>query len=301
MKIKIILISLLAAVISSCASSTQSGGTGDLSQLQKLNNYSTSSHRKPVQIGEIRLDALKNTALSVGARSGLAKRSTQTNTTLKHQEKTLNSTFNFYPLLLAHHVLPPVLVEAQDTLNLVGTQSIRLADKVYKIQSQARFVTAPPTWRDYLWLNYKQPEVPDKTLLPKTRQEREIWQDYVERGWKQGLKQADTIFAENLARLKRDYEGMVLYRKLYAQNMVSAPFVAKTNLGITGDNSQLYIGDKVLRITALPHLNTDSRSWKPALGYVDSGQALKRPDPIALKKPVIITDKDGKEHAIYGK
>ena len=70
------------------------------------------------------------------------------------------------------------------------------------------------------------------------------------------------IFTDNLARLKRDYAGMVLYKKLLAQHMVSAPFVARTELGVTGGGSDMRINDQVLRITALPSLQSNSRKWK---------------------------------------
>ena len=90
----------------------------------------------------------------------------------------------------------------------------------------------------------------------------EIWKEYLDIGWKNGIEQADTIYSENLAKLKRDYEGMILYRKLLAMHMVTPPYVAETDLGVTGDRNHLNIGDKVLRISALPGLNVDSHTWK---------------------------------------
>ena len=44
--------------------------------------------------------------------------------------------------------------------------------------------------------------------------------------------------------------------------MVSAPFVATLDLGITGNKSNLTINDRVLRITAFPSLQTDGSQWK---------------------------------------
>lgn len=216
-------------------------------------------------IGALRASALRETALSIGARGGLAERACKINRTLLNYEPLLAKIFQFYGLLLDDNILPPVLIEGRNTLNLAGTDAIRIADRNYKVITQARFVTAPPTWREYLWMSYDAPELPDRSLLPKTKPERIMWERDLEDGWQAGLKQADLIYTENINRLVRDFNGMILYRKLLAQNMVSAPFVAKLDMGITGDGNDMSINDKVLRITAFPQLQTSSDDWKTEL------------------------------------
>ena len=84
-------------------------------------------------------------------------------------------------------------------------------------------------------------------------------------GWNNGAEQADMIFTENLNRLKRDMLGMIMYRKLLALHMVSAPFVAKAQLGVTGDATQLRINDQVLRITAQSELQPNAKKWQPVI------------------------------------
>jgi len=217
------------------------------------------------QINPMRLDAIKETATQLGARGALAWRSLQIDHSLQNQATYLNHVFDFNQLLLNHDVLPPVLVEGDDSLNLASDTSLRLASKIYKIQAPARFVTAAPNWRDYLWMNYKKPDMPDRTLLPNTCPEAKAWNAYLKQGWKEGLIQANEIFSANLNRLKRDYMGMVLYRKLLAQHMVSAPFVASADLGVTGDKNELRINDRVLRITAASELQTNPNKWQPVL------------------------------------
>ncbi len=217
------------------------------------------------QINPMRLKALQDTATQLGATGALAWQSLQIDHSLKGQQQYLNHVFDFNQLLLQHNVLPPVLVEADNTLNLADNDSIRLASKTYKIQSPAEFVTAPPTWQQYLWMDYAKPEMPDHTLLPTTQAEANVWDASLKQGWQQGITQANQIFSVNLNRLKRDYTGMVLYRKLLAQDMVSAPYVAKSDLGVTGDANQIRINDQVLRITAHSQLQTDSQKWSPVL------------------------------------
>lgn len=216
-------------------------------------------------ISPIRLTAIRDTATQLGARGGLAWRALQINHSLSQQAEYLDHVFDFNQLLLAHNVLPPVLTEADDSINEQNGMALRLASKTYKIVSNARFVTAPPTWRTYLWMNYDKPDMPDHTLLPNTQAEAKMWNYYLQQGWKEGLQQANSIFSINLNRLKRDYKGMILYRKLYAERMVSAPYVASTDLGVTGDANQIRINDRVLRITALSKLQTDSNDWNPVL------------------------------------
>lgn len=249
----------LCLLLTGCASQKMPGGTASLQELKKL--HATRATERSSQT-QLRMTGIKETALSIGAQSGLSWRAKQINDILANQTKQLDQVFNFGGLLLDEHVLPPVLAESKESLKLDGNNAIRLADRTYKIVSQARFVTTSPNWRDYLAMNYPQPEPPHPTLLPKNATEQQYWDKFVAIGWQNGIEQANTIYADNLARLKRDYQGMMLYRKLLAQNMVSKPYVAKTTLGITGGGSDMSINDRILRITALPQLQANSKTWK---------------------------------------
>lgn len=217
------------------------------------------------KIGKIRLDALRETATLVGAQGGLAWRSEQINCVLKRQQTTLDQIYNFRALLLKDEIRPPVLEEGREELTLDACDTLRAADQIYRIILPPCFVTAPPNWRDYIWMKFCTPESPDITLMPKNTDEAAAWNCFISNGWQQGIDQANQIFSENLSRLRRDYNGMLLYRKLLAQNMVTPPYVAKTELGVTGDNNELRINDRVLRISATSTLNTNPDTWKPAI------------------------------------
>ena len=262
---KIIIITSLAALTTGCASTQQSVDTTNLNDLQNLTRENTLAGSS--KVSKIRLDALKETAMTIGAQGGLAYRAAQLDNMTNNDAKNLSQIFNFNGLMLDHNVLPPVLQQSKQSLNISDPDTIRIADRTYQILKQARFVTTPPTWRDYLILDYDKPPVPDSTLLPKSDEERDFWIKYVNTGWENGIQQANNIYADSLARLKRDYEGMVLYRKLLAQNMVSSPFVATSDLGITSnaDNSEIHINDQILRITAKPKLNSNFTHWNPVV------------------------------------
>lgn len=260
-----LLIVVAASTLLSACTVTKQKPTTELGKLENLSmQYSRELFSKKPE-NYIRAAGLEETAQSLGARAALAWRAKSINKTLKGEQRKLDNVYNFYSLMLPNNVLPPVLVEGNNSLDLASSTVLRISDKSYKILEQAQFVTAPPTWRTYLWMNYKTPKLPHNTMLPRTTPEKELWKKGIQEGWKRGLRQADSIFRTNLDSITQKYRGMVLYRQLLAQNMVSAPYVAKTNLGVTGDGNRMDINDKVLRITVMPRLNSTSKSWQPAI------------------------------------
>lgn len=217
------------------------------------------------QVNSIRFAAIQQAATSLGARSGLAWQARNIDMSLRAEEVFLDQIFDFNQLMLNHNALPPVLVESDNNLALDDDDTLRINTKTYRIIRPARFVTSPPNWRDYLWMRFDQPNLTDRSLLPQTRAEAKLWNHFMKVGWQNGAEQADMIFTENLNRLKRDMLGMILYRKLLALHMVSAPFVAKAQLGVTGDATQLRINDQVLRITAQSELQPNAQKWRPVM------------------------------------
>lgn len=216
-------------------------------------------------IGSLRMQSVKETAMSVGARSALAWRASEINRMLETRQSYLDGVFNFQGLLMDKEILPPVLLESRNDLSMDDPYNIRVADRTYRILKQARFVSAPPSWREYLMMKESKPEPPDVSMLPASNEEKIAWQQGIVEGWAEGTKQASAIYEENLARLKRDYQGMVRYRMLLAQNMVSAPQLAQRDLGITGGGEQLSVNDRILTIKALPSLKADSEHWTPSV------------------------------------
>lgn len=215
-------------------------------------------------IPKIRLENINEAALGYGVRSGLARRSYEISKILYDSQELLDNVFNFNSLLLDKSVLPPVLSEAKNSLRQSDSDTIRLADASYRIERQAVFVTTPPTWREYLIRNYHyKSELPAGLLLPKNDGEKKIWQQNVLQGWNAGVRQADSIFEQSLGRLERDFKGMILYRSLLARGMIGKPYVAESNLGVTGNGNAMNVNDRILRITAKPKLETNPAIWKP--------------------------------------
>lgn len=257
-----IVIFILGNLLSACSSNTTEIDPTNINQLEGLREDSQNIGGPPRALSQLRVKALEDTAMSLSAQGGLAWASREINERLNHDKWYLETVYNFNGMMLTHGVLPPVLVQGDNSLNLADPSTIRVADKTYKIIQQARFATTAPHWRDYLWMTYPRPEIPHKFLLPRTNEEAKIWQKAIRVGWQKGIQQSVSIYQQNLARLKRDFQGMILYRKLLQEHMVSAPFVSRTELGVTGDGSDMRINDQVLRITELPKLQTDSSGWK---------------------------------------
>lgn len=131
-------------------------------------------------------------------------------------------------------------------------------------------------------------------MRPKDDAERAEWRKNVEKGWAEGYEQADEVFEQDLNRLFADFSGMVRYRQLLAQGMVSAPFAQQVDRGITGDrkDASMRVGDRAVVITGVPQLITESQRWQPQTDKPDQGdQSLVQtwPDePHPLPKIMLI-------------
>ncbi len=235
--------------------------------MEALENVQGTQEKQEVGF-KIRTDAQREAALSYGMRGGLAWQSYQINQRLKRYENLLSRVYNFRQLLISApggiYVEPPIIEEQIDALKIENEgQNAALTDKVLTISASARLVTTARDWRTYLERTWGTPDPPPNTLLPKTQDERDNWGKWVKEGWAKGIEQANDIFEEDTARLNRDFMGMVRYRKLLAQTMVSAPFAGLSERGVTGGGVEMRIGDRSVTITGPARLRTDSQNWTP--------------------------------------
>jgi defect-in-organelle-trafficking protein DotC len=220
---------------------------------------------------DLRRDAQKEAALSFGARGGLAKSNFEIMEKLQGFETTLDQVFDFRALLIKAPsgmlIEPPIVRESVDSL--IVTQNgneAAVADRIYDINKQSKIVTAPRDWRQYLiqsWVS-SVPK-PPRLLWPKNAKERADWNRWVAAGWRAGAAQASEMFESNLARLVAEYSGMVRYRTLLTQGMISQPYALHEDRGVTGTKTVMRVGDRALRITGPSQfLMTGSDLWKPA-------------------------------------
>lgn len=238
-----------------------------------------------------RARAMRESAVAYGARAGLADAAVAINARLQSSASELSRTYDFGRVLIEGpddvRILPPVISQAVDTWDVADAgKAVRTADAYYEIVRQARFVSAPPAWQAYLLRTYEVPEPPARALLPDNRKERDRWEGWVAEGFAKGREQANLIFKEDLARLERDFTGMVRYKKLLDQGMVSAPTVSDERLGTTGTGEDMRVNDRSVRIDRTPKLRVDDASaWtaSPTTPGPDGpvGAGSKAPGPKA--------------------
>ncbi len=218
---------------------------------------------------QIRADALREAALSYGARGGLAARTYEIQRRLAEYEASISKAFDFSRLLIPAAsgllVEPPVVSQAQKAVLVSsGGQAAAVADRVYRINRGARIVTAARNWRLYLERDWGRVDPPASILLPKEEFEQEAWTAYVQEGWNEGIKQADEIFESDIDRMTNDFSGMIRYRELLAQGMISPPYTLADDRGITGGGKEMRVGDRGVTITGQSALISRSTSWTPA-------------------------------------
>jgi defect-in-organelle-trafficking protein DotC len=233
-----------------------------------LNPSSAATEVKKPKVPALRVSMLREAALSSGARAGLLARTRELVAALDVRASILDKSYKFSVLLTQSGVLPPVIVEANDAV-VMTEDTMRVAHHIYRIENKARFVTIPPTWRDYLTQGLPpenaRVELPEAPLLPKGGEELLIWQPYVRQGWMAGRAQADDIYRANMDRLNRDYLGMIRYSMLLKKHMVSEAVVARTSRPATGNTRELAVNDSVFRVTQPSELVTDPSKWKPVI------------------------------------
>lgn len=218
---------------------------------------------------QIRNDALREAALSYGARGGLSYRTFEIQRRLVEHEISLNKTYDFTRLLVAAPsgllIEPPIVSEAQRAVLVNGGgQEAAVADRVFRINQAARIVTAPRNWRLYMERDWGRVDPPPTLLLPRDEQERTVWRDLVQEGWNAGMAQAEETFEADIDRLTNDYVGMVRYRELLAQGMISPPYAMHEDRGVTGGGSEMRIGDRGVTITGPSVLIPRSETWTTA-------------------------------------
>ena len=218
---------------------------------------------------DIRIDAMKEAALSFGARGGLAWRTYQIRMELEGKERYLDKIYDFRSLLIdapsGFLIEPPVISEAENNILISGGgMEAAVADRFLNMNTNVRIVTAPRTWRQYLEREWGEVEPPPNILRPVTSEEREIWIEEVNKGWKEGVQQADEIFESDLNMLLAHFRGMIRYRMLLAQGMVTPTLAIQTDRGVTGGGNQMRIGDRAVQIVDKPVLVPESAEWLPA-------------------------------------
>lgn len=210
----------------------------------------------------LRVAAIRQEALRVGAQSGLAKRYEAITTYLDANDNRLNVVYNFAPFVDGKILLPAV-AKNQDTFVLDsedGTATVVRSS--YTISEEAKIISNPPTWRDFLYQTFEEPEEPHSSVLPQNPKEVKVWEESVEEGWLAGITMADEVFSDRLADLTKSLEERYRYQLLLNQGVVTAPIAGVDRRSITYDGRTLNVGETVYSVEQ-PVNYTASPEWRP--------------------------------------
>ena len=219
---------------------------------------------------EKRASAVRLAALGFGARAGLARRTWEIAAMLDRHGQKLSAIYRFADLVLradGFTVLPPVLAETRRAFRLepAGTRAAS-ARRVLRIVEPARLVSAAPDWRDWLERSWLPAEPPASVLFPRDAREDARWRRLLAEGWAEGAALADDIFAADLDRLNRTFEGVVLWHRLSRAGMLTAPGIEVERAGLSGHERLMRIGAASARISRPARFELDAGRWAPPAG-----------------------------------
>ena len=266
---RVMRIGLLAATVAAALASWQPASaaqnTAQPADLVALENLHASSVADATQadspFSNLRVRAQSAAATSIGAQAGLIWRSKQINHILEAESRTLDKAFDFRSVMLDHGlVVPPVIEEARSTW--VGSRTQASSSQVeYHLIAPAYIAPAAPNWRTWLMLAVGTPMQADPAILPRTPAEQQAWAQAVQSGWKDGVAQANAIFATDVHRLTRDLGGMLLFQNLESRGMVAAPILANGDVAVRVQGKALVIGQREFQLTLPARFRSDA-SWK---------------------------------------
>ncbi|MCQ0090358.1 hypothetical protein DC366_15905 [Pelagivirga sediminicola] len=234
----------------------------EFSARTRRGNYETS-------VDEERYDLLREAAVSYSAQAGYQHRVWEVMRQLERDSPKLSRTFDFNRISYSApretgYILPPVVSRATAAINVDESgQSAVAADEFYRLEIPGRIVTIVPTWRDYLVIPLEEASDPDDDFLPQDKEEKQVFDRFAAEGWQAGVEQADEALALNFVRLKRDYLGMIEYRRMVQAGLVRELVIQSSERRSAGDGDELFIGERRVKIVSSARFVRDPSQWKP--------------------------------------
>ena len=237
-----------------------------LRELKQHQPVPTSPADRP-PLSPVREAALRDAAQALGVQTGLGEESRRIVELIALRSPALDARFRFNELVMGTGVLPPVISEIEDAVVLNGPV-MRVAQRIYRIDEPARFVTIAPTWRSWLFVGLApdlRPRMPQsQQLLPRDANEREFWSRVIDESYAAGVAQARSVFDANLARMERAYVGMRRFYELYARGMVTKPeIVAASSVIDREDPHTVVVGATIFKIARNTDFVEDDQRWRP--------------------------------------
>lgn len=220
--------------------------------------------KKDKGVKQIRLQTLKQAAFSWGVQEGLHWRYGNIVESLDNQSLELHTVFSFNKFIVDGKMLLPSIIKADRIFEQTAEDRARTVNISFTLDKPARLVPQTPTWRDYLIRAIDEPQKPHDVIFPRTSDESKVWIENLNRGWGEGVTQANEIFEIDLRRLQRDIEGMYRFRKLLAMGVVTMPKIASSKYSVVKlDNGRtMNLNDVVYEISTQSDF-TKTEKWEP--------------------------------------
>ena len=234
--------------------------------LEDLLAFEPPSATEPAFAGEKRRAAMRAAALAFGAQAGLARRGREIAGLLERHADRLSDVYRFRALTLRAHgftVMPPVLAETSQAFRL-GRDGTRAAtaSRVLRILEPERIVSAPPHWRDFLIRAWPEPAPPASVLFPRDEEETVLWREWLRDGWARGTALAEDVFAADLDRLARAFEGLVRWRHAHLARMVSAPVLHADRAAVSGNDRLMRIDETAAVLGEPARFDLRAEEWR---------------------------------------
>ncbi len=223
----------------------------------------------PPDLEAARYEALRAAATAYAAQAGYYRRCYEIMQALERHSARLSEVFNFNRVAYgtkneAGFLLPPIVSRATSTVAVNETMTeIVAADEFYRIEVPGRLVPVLPTWRDYLVLALEEPNDPEPAFLPRGKEENAVYAEHLAVGWAAGVHQAEEALQASMHLLRRDYLGMIEYRRAARAGIIDELVVDLSSSRSVGELNELYIGERRVRIVDSARFQRDPSHWTP--------------------------------------
>lgn len=226
------------------------GLSSNAGETQKLDQLLNRTRQRKSQNKNLsaRAKMVSETAHTLGFQEGVRYEYGKLYDAVEARSPEIDKIFDFQRLLIDGKVLPPVIRWSGPTMELHSDTDATEMEAQYRIEAPARLVMSPPSYRDYLQMDTEVLE-PANEILPDNSEEKALWKEEALKGWNEGVEHARTVMDMNFDRLVSDYRGILRFKMLADQGLVSVPILAKGDLGIQVGDNILNVDQKVFRIT----------------------------------------------------
>ena len=242
-------------------------------KLQKslVHNYNKGSKNSDEIAADFRINAISIDAYSWGIQEGVYYRTSVIQGLLEKYSNVVHKMISLGKFIVDGKMLMPTVIETEGIYVRNSDVSSTEISMSYTLDKPARIVSQVPTWRDYLKRTVPEPEYPIDQSLPKTQNEQIAWNKEFKRGFQSGIKQANSIYEKDLARMHADIAGLYRYRYLLSQNIVLLPVISNERTGVVLlDSGKTIYLNNVEHSIEMNSIFNDINEWKPVFNQGDA-------------------------------